>query len=511
MAERGSKNSFAKLRLGQRRPVAGGQSVFVMPVLPQRYFALFAIIAAAIMTRVWRIGDPAIHMDEQFYLLVGDRMWQGALPYVDIWDRKPIGLFLIYAALRPFSPQGIVAYQLGAFASVVATALVIRHIGQRFASNTGATVAAVCYVFFLPLLGGSGGQAPVFYNLLIAISAWFVIRASDSDDETSFVRFSYAAMLFSGLALQVKYTVLFDGVFFGLWLLVQRWHRGTSTKTFLRFTAELLTVALAPTLLITLFYFFVGHFSEYFYANFISIFNVIPPPAGLTKSYLIGTLLHLYPLIIITIFSVFVKFRHFKTGIFWFVPIWSAFSIFGYFALGNNYHHYALPLLVPFSLVSAPLFNGISAFTGAATAIVWYSFLSGTSITQVRSVHQERIDAMVSAVRPYTEKGCLYVNDGPVILYLLTKSCLPTPYIFPEHLNNAGESQATQAPIAMARLLRERPSVIVVADKPLEHPRNLATSAILDRVITDNYHEIDRLPDIFKGRKQIIYARNDLE
>ena len=46
------------------------------------------------------LGYPIIHIDEQFYLLVGDRMLHGAVPFVDIWDRKPIGLFLIYAATR---------------------------------------------------------------------------------------------------------------------------------------------------------------------------------------------------------------------------------------------------------------------------------------------------------------------------------------------------------------------------------------------------------------------------
>ena len=43
------------------------------------------------------LGYPLIHIDEQFYLLVGDGMLSGSLPYVDVWDRSPIGLFVIYA------------------------------------------------------------------------------------------------------------------------------------------------------------------------------------------------------------------------------------------------------------------------------------------------------------------------------------------------------------------------------------------------------------------------------
>jgi hypothetical protein len=55
--------------------------------------SILVLLAVAVALRASRIGDPSIHMDEQFYLLVADRMWHGALPYVDIWDRKPILLF----------------------------------------------------------------------------------------------------------------------------------------------------------------------------------------------------------------------------------------------------------------------------------------------------------------------------------------------------------------------------------------------------------------------------------
>ena len=64
-------------------------------------------------------GNPVIGSDEgdeQFYLLVGDRMLHGLLPYVDVWDRKPVGLFLVYAAIRLLGGEGIWQYQLAATA-----------------------------------------------------------------------------------------------------------------------------------------------------------------------------------------------------------------------------------------------------------------------------------------------------------------------------------------------------------------------------------------------------------
>ena len=61
---------------------------------------LFGLLAFAFLVRAQTFGNPVLGFDEQFYLLVGDRMLHGAIPYVDIFDRKPIGLFLIYDAIR---------------------------------------------------------------------------------------------------------------------------------------------------------------------------------------------------------------------------------------------------------------------------------------------------------------------------------------------------------------------------------------------------------------------------
>ncbi|MGC5220785.1 hypothetical protein, partial [Escherichia coli] len=42
----------------------------------------FAYLAVGLVLRGATLGYPAIHIDEQFYLLVGDRMLHGAVPFV---------------------------------------------------------------------------------------------------------------------------------------------------------------------------------------------------------------------------------------------------------------------------------------------------------------------------------------------------------------------------------------------------------------------------------------------
>ena len=103
-------------------------------------FLLLLVIAFAIRARDF--GNPIIHVDEQYYLLVGDRMLHGAVPYIDIWDRKPVGLFLIFAAIRLLPGDGILAYQLVATLVAAATASLVASGGRRLGASRGGAVAA---------------------------------------------------------------------------------------------------------------------------------------------------------------------------------------------------------------------------------------------------------------------------------------------------------------------------------------------------------------------------------
>ena len=164
---------------------------------PRRYgIFLLVLIAVALLTRFQQFGNPIVHIDEQFYLLVGDRMLSGAIPYVDIWDRKPIGLFLIYAAIRELGGSGIIQYQLVATGFAIATALVVERLALRLAGTRGSMLAAILYLLWIPLLTGVGGQSPVFYNLFVALAALCVCRARENRDGTlRLFLFGLAAML----------------------------------------------------------------------------------------------------------------------------------------------------------------------------------------------------------------------------------------------------------------------------------------------------------------------------
>ncbi|WP_447411813.1 hypothetical protein, partial [Clostridium perfringens] len=78
-------------------------------------------------------------------------------------------------------------------------------------------------------------------------------------------------MALVGIALQIKYSVLLEGVFFGLWLLADEWRRAKRPAALLGYGAALVALALLPTALAAAAYAAIGQWDAFVYANFLSI------------------------------------------------------------------------------------------------------------------------------------------------------------------------------------------------------------------------------------------------
>lgn len=150
------------------------------------WMALGALACAAVLLRFGLFGDPIAGLDEQFYLLVGDRMWHGELPYLDIWDRKPAGLFVLFAAIRLLPGNGVLAAQLVATAFAAATALLIAIFARKRVGWVPATMAGIFYLAALNTLWGDTTQTPVFYDLFVMAAACLTVRAAGTMDDRAF-------------------------------------------------------------------------------------------------------------------------------------------------------------------------------------------------------------------------------------------------------------------------------------------------------------------------------------
>jgi hypothetical protein len=427
------------------------------------------LLVVAVLVRSPTFGNPVVHYDEEFYFVTAQRMLQGALPFVDIFDRKPIGLFLLYAPPAWLGvPWGILAYQLMALASAVLTAMMIARLADRAGWRGGAMAAALLYLFMLNVADGQGGQAPVFYNLLvIAAVALLLPRATDQVADRRRIGRGLGAMLLVGLALQVKYSVLFEGLFLGLWLLWREWRLGATLVQLLVRAIGYSAAALLPTALAGAAYAASGHFDSWFFANFSSILGRKSDPASELLESFLKLMLFLAPLLLVSLLS-------------WRLPAgdalqrrqrallfgWLVSAVVGLILFGSWFNHYALPVMMPASLCCAAFFGAGPVGRRVVAPLLLVLALVGGDVALVTAQwhrgSRSEFNALTAAIG--RGPGCLYVHSGDSMLYAYSGRCLLSRWVFPSHLSRERENGAVGIDqlAELDRIFAQHPAVVVM-------------------------------------------------
>jgi len=484
---------------------------------PALLAALLLVVAVA--ARAAQFGNPVVQVDDEFYLLTGDRMLHGALPYVDIWDRKPIGLFLIYAAIRLLGGAGVLEYQIVATLFAVATALVVARIARNLAGPHGAAAAGVVYILYLGIFGGEGGQSPVFYNLFVALGAWAMVGVvrRPNFDAVSFAG-GLLVMLLAGAAMQVKYTALFEGVFFGLALLWLGHKRGLGWTMLGAMALAWVAAALLPTLAAWGWYVSIGQGDAFVQANFLSILERSSDGLGIALKRLGWMIACLVPLGLAAWLGRGMA-RPASDEVRRFLDGWAIAAITGVLLFGTWFDHYALPLIAPLCVLAAAWFgDGAAGLVLASGRTRWripagIAMMALATLVSLQIVNENRrsrgwgpqVEQMADFIRPQL-KDCLYVFDGEPALYRLTGSCLPTRWPFPSHLSLTRESRAIGAdPMAeVKRIMAARPEFVVANTRP-DRDLNPQVLDYMTGLLARDYAPALEVP--VGGRNRVVYRR----
>lgn len=457
--------------------------------------ALAMIAIFALATRAVWFGDPAASPDEQLYSLVGNAMLEGALPFVDLWDRKPVGLFALYAFAHWIGGPGPIAYQvLAAFFAMLGGWLVYA-LARPLGGTTTAVVAALLYLLLTAAYGSFAGQSEVFHVPLILAMALLV---RDSDRPGAARRAAWA-MLLGGLALQVKYSVLPQCLFLGCYALLSLHRQGTPPARLALQAVLFATLGVLPTVLAAGIYAALGAIEPFVFANFLSFFDRVPSTAGRLP---LKHLPLIAPLFLLAVAGLWAAWRlqppqparHYRLIAGW------ALSAFATVLLpGTVYLYYYAALAPAVVLLALPLYDcrGASGRWMAFAVVAACALLVDYPGHQVQSLQRREATAQLAAAAIPALRaggGCLFVYDGPTALYRLAGSCLPSRFVYPDHLNNALETPALGVDQAaeVARILRTDPAAIVTADNPLTPQAPLSSRLIRQALETDYRLEMQR-------------------
>jgi hypothetical protein len=458
------------------------------------------IIAVAMATRLITFGNPILYTDEEFYFAAGRALANGALPFVDVWDRKPIGLFLIYAvpAALPGS-LGIWAYQAMALMCAAATALIVARLADAAGWSRGSILAGVAYLAWITIAGGQGGQSPVFYNLAMALAALLIVGR----DRPTFGR-GALAMLLVGMAIQIKYTAALEGIFFGLWLMVDDWRRGRKVGVVIGRGAVLAAIALLPTLVAVVAYAGMGELSAFVFANFESIFSRNADPMREELANLAKATAILLPLLAMAL-GARTQAEERIAGSRLFLHGWLIVALVAFALLPPWSDHYALSVLLPAATVAAGFLGHARGrlIGGALIVIAVVAGQASLVVDRQRRGTPGQFGSLVQAVGHGS--GCLYVYSSSSMLYPATGRCAVSRYVFPSHLTRERENGAVGVDqmTEMRAIFAKSPAVVVMGP-PYDGERPDIRAAAL-RLLDRDYRLAARVP---LGRKRVAVYRS---
>lgn len=473
------------------------------------YLLLLAVFTFA-HRAVW-FGDPVADFDEQLYSFIGWRMQFGELPFVDWWDRKPFGLFAIFGLIHAAFGPSALAYQVVAASIAFASAWLTFVLARRCVDRISAAFVAAIAVMLLSAYASYSANSEVFFVPLMLGMAVLLV----DDGHPHFTRRALLAMLLGGLALQVKYTVLPQCAFFGAWALWVEYRRGRSLPSLAGIAAVFAVLGLLPTIAVALFYAAIGQFEAFWFANFASFFERAAAPQGRWhSSFFVGVA----PLAILAAGGIYAAFRMKRPEAFgtWaFFAAWTLATLASVLLPGTVYLYYYAALAAPVALLALPLLDRTGPL-GIGPAVVLCTLL--LLLLSLPARYEQSLDQreaahrLAAAIAPHVDdsENCLWVWDGPTVLYRLSGGCVPTRYVYPDHLNNALEMNALEADqlAEVQRVLATRPGAIVTADKGMTI-RNAEAMQHVEATLQRDYEP--RLTVSMHGREITAWVRNPVE
>ena len=447
-----------------------------------RLWQAFTLLGVALLVRDATFGEWNYDTDEQFYALVGRRMLNGATLYVDIWDRKPPALYLVYAGIALIS-RSVWAFQIAATLCAVAGTYGITRIARRFAGAGPSLMAGIAYLALLGRFGGASGQAPVWYTTLMVFSAWTIVSRIDALRSGRVDGRIAAGMLAAGLAVAFKQSAAIECAFFGLFITLQLAMSRVGPLRAVPQVALLAALTLLPMAATFAWYWHIGHVPELWQALVTSNFTrLYEGPWG--RLYRFGALMGLLgmPIVFGLLGWLALAREERRDARMAFIAGWAIVAILSVASFPNIFYHYAIPILPPLCVLCAVFFERRSIGRIGFVAIVAVSLFYGNTLnltTRLRA-HRAAPD-LVEYVRAETPDKRLLVWGIPNYLYVLVGATPPSRLAFPPHLYEGAESGVSGIDEVqeMRRIIASRPETVVVQDPIVARPINTANVAQL--------------------------------
>jgi hypothetical protein len=450
----------------------------------KRALPALIFLAAALLLRLPILHRSVLDWDESLYFLMAEAWRAGHLPYSTIWDNKPLGIYVIFAAFQSVIP-GIAAIRVATSLCVALLAWTVFRITEILTRERSAAWVAGGLVVIGSLSNdGLSANTELFMAAGTALAGLAVLVEAPS----------WAAGLALGCGFMIKY-VMAPEAFLVLLLLFHR--RGAGA------VASAVAAAALPVLAAAGLYAAHGQLGLWWDCSVMSNFRraaAAPHPGAL--QWALSTQFWRWGPLYLTALAMLpgARGRGLTSN---FPLLWLLGALIGAVSAKFFYDHYFLQCLPPLCVLAGCAWARLPP--GGVVRDLLLLFLLPLPVQAGwQALHDaggEDVPAEIAASLNAARAQSLYVFDSQPIIYALTGLTPPTRFVLPSELT--GQSLPDVAgvdPLAeVRRILSTSPEFILRRDPPPApgpSAGNPPVYAALNAVLAAHYRLIRRWPGV---------------
>ncbi|MGE0598949.1 MAG: ArnT family glycosyltransferase [Dehalococcoidia bacterium] len=308
--------------------------------------------------------------DEGAYATVAQGLLHGQLPYRDLFDHKPPLVYVWYAASFVVFGETDAAPRFAGALFLSATALLTFGIAKSLHGVRAGAFAGLAFSFstgIVLLTPGFNTETFMLPMLVGSLAAYMAaIRRGGQ-------RWYALSGILGGLAVLTKSVAIWNLAFLGLICLFRCWQSDRNRGASYLPLAAMVGGAVASFLVVLAPFVLFGGAGEFIYANvsYNSLYARQEPATRVLLADIWGLVALANvaaPLVALCVLGSVAGIRR-RVPAFWLIAGWSAASMLGALSTGHAFPHYYQALLPGFTLLVAPLAEGLPVTTGRARVL----------------------------------------------------------------------------------------------------------------------------------------------
>lgn len=481
-------------------------------VLPLRFAGLrdaAVLFAFVVLSRVVSWGVTMFDPDEWAFAAAAMEVRRGHLPYVTLFDIKPVGASVLLAgATRLIGTTPVALHAFGA-ACVFATSLLLYRLVLGWTERrVEALAAALLYCSTSVLFSGLATMTEIMLAPFSCAGVLLLSRYIRSDAHR--LATAVVAGLAFGLAVTLKTVPALPGVGLGALTFMLAWHRDGRTARAAGHAFAYLTALAAPTAVAAAVFGLTGHWNAFAYANygFMRVY-AHADPALATLFHVLVVAVEAWPLTLLLVAGLVDDLASGgrRAGLMaWGAYAWLACEVLASVSPGRVTDSYFLMALPPAAVLAARSLTRLTDLVaregmrarlliGAALALALVPVLPALRTSAVAMLKypdtQREVAKLVRAHRDDPDRSLAVLSFDLLADVVLTDATIPYRVAIPVHLFGGQTSLVGTDPLGtLHALFATQPHLVLVDWVDLDHQATADEAAAVRSALTADYREV---------------------